>query len=333
MIFPGFDGGAEWGGSAFDPETRLLYVNANEMPWILEMLELPPPGRGGTLGARVYAQHCTVCHGVDRKGDPQGQFPPLTGLADRAKAKDVVALLENGKGVMPAFAFLSDTERAAVSAHVLGEREPDDAKGEAARAGRPYTHLGYNRFLDPEGYPAVKPPWGTLNAIDLDAGEIRLVGPARRGAGAHETRGSADRHRELRRADRHRRRPRVRGRDEGRALPRVRQGDREGPLGDRSCPPEATRLRRRTRRPAGSTSSSRPVEARWAPARATRTSPSPCPSESSLDEAEAHVPRPAVDDLLAGTDASVDAVDREGRGALDRGLVEAHGRGHVRLRA
>jgi quinoprotein glucose dehydrogenase len=173
MIFPGFDGGAEWGGSAFDPETRLLYVNANEMPWILEMMELPPPGEGGRLGARLYTQHCTVCHGLDRRGDPQGQFPPLTGLAERAKKPDVITLLERGKGVMPAFAFLPPAQIDAVASHVLGEPEPDHSKGEAAQSGRHYTHLGYNRFFDPEGFPAVKPPWGTLNAIDLDAGDIR----------------------------------------------------------------------------------------------------------------------------------------------------------------
>jgi quinoprotein glucose dehydrogenase len=176
VIFPGFDGGAEWGGSAFDPETRLLYVNANEMPWILEMRELPPPGRG-PLGARVYARHCAVCHGAAGQGDPQGQFPPLAGVAGRAGKAEIAALLERGKGVMPAFAFLTPAEREAVASHVLGEREPDDPGGEAARAGRPYTHLGYNRFLDPEGYPAVKPPWGTLNAIDLDLGEIRWSVP------------------------------------------------------------------------------------------------------------------------------------------------------------
>src|SRR5690606_12979336 len=37
IIFPGIDGGAEWGGPSFDPETGVLYVNANEMPWILTM--------------------------------------------------------------------------------------------------------------------------------------------------------------------------------------------------------------------------------------------------------------------------------------------------------
>jgi quinoprotein glucose dehydrogenase len=35
-----------------------------------------------------------------------------------------------------------------------------------------YTHKGYNRFLDPEGFPAIKPPWGLLIAIDLNRGEF-----------------------------------------------------------------------------------------------------------------------------------------------------------------
>jgi quinoprotein glucose dehydrogenase len=34
-----------------------------------------------------------------------------------------------------------------------------------------YRFTGYHRFLDPDGYPAVAPPWGTLNAIDLNTGE------------------------------------------------------------------------------------------------------------------------------------------------------------------
>ena len=175
VIFPGFDGGAEWGGSAYDPRTHVLYVNSNEMAWILEMKELT--GGEGPLGARVYAQHCTVCHGVDRRGDPQHQFPPLDNLAQKLKHEDVARLVEHGKGVMPSFGFLSGNEIEAVASHVLGEKENDHGAGEAAQAGRPYTHLGYNRFLDPDGYPAVRPPWGTLNAIDLDTGETRWSVP------------------------------------------------------------------------------------------------------------------------------------------------------------
>jgi len=177
VIYPGFDGGAEWGGSAFDPETRLLYVNSNEMAWILQMLELPPAGDGGPLGARVYAQHCTICHGVEKRGDPQGQFPRIDDLEGRLTPEDAVTILKEGKGVMPAFAFLSEAESEALVAHLYGEPEPESDAAHAAAAGRPYSHMGYNRFLDPDGYPAVKPPWGTLNAIDLDAGEIRWTVP------------------------------------------------------------------------------------------------------------------------------------------------------------
>jgi len=177
VIYPGFDGAAEWGGSAFDPETRLLYVNSNEMAWILQMLELPPAGEGGPLGARVYAQHCTVCHGIDKNGDPQGQFPGIADLKGRLEREDAVTLLKEGKGVMPAFGFLTDAESQALVAHIYSDPEPESGAANAAAAGRPYSHMGYNRLLDPDGYPAVKPPWGTLNAIDLDKGEIRWTVP------------------------------------------------------------------------------------------------------------------------------------------------------------
>ena len=178
VIFPGFDGGGEWGGSAFDPESGRLYVNANEMPWILTMVDVA--ARGESRGRAVYRQHCTACHGLDRQGAPQQASPPLTDLAPRFQKPDLVALLEKGKGVMPAFAFLSAEDKGAVASYLLGEEKPAEAEEEEEEApppGVPYTHTGYNRFLDPQGYPAVKPPWGTLNAIDLVKGTIAWTVP------------------------------------------------------------------------------------------------------------------------------------------------------------
>ena len=185
IIFPGFDGGAEWGGAAVDPQ-GVLYVNANEMPWILTMLDTS----GATsLGQQVFLQNCTGCHGVDRGGNKAANIPSLIELKQRLTRAQVVEVVTKGRAVMPSWAFLSEAQREAVAGYLLGEAETptrDSAPVAASPAANwvtyvsdlktasvppPYTHTGYNRFLDPDGYPAIKPPWGTLNAIDLNTGD------------------------------------------------------------------------------------------------------------------------------------------------------------------
>jgi quinoprotein glucose dehydrogenase len=177
IIFPGFDGGAEWGGAAVDPR-GILYVNANEMPWILTMVETKPKdGPILSSGEQIYAQICAACHGVNRSGDPARAFPSLEKIAEKLKKPDIVQLLDTGRGMMPSVAFLSTEQKEAVAGFLLGEapasRTPDQpaASGADVLLSEPYTHTGYNRWLDTNGYPAVKPPWGTLNAIDLNTGE------------------------------------------------------------------------------------------------------------------------------------------------------------------
>ncbi|HTH47236.1 MAG TPA: PQQ-binding-like beta-propeller repeat protein [Candidatus Limnocylindria bacterium] len=183
IIFPGFDGGAEWGGAAADPE-GILYVNANEMPWVLNMVETRQTG-GQPLssGEAIFNQICAACHGIDRNGNKAQNVPSLVGVAQRLKKPDVLALLKTGKGVMPSFDFLSEPQRQAVVDHLFGTTPPakpandpgrkEELGGEDALGNIPYTMTGYNRWLDTNGYPAIKPPWGTLNAIDLNTGEYR----------------------------------------------------------------------------------------------------------------------------------------------------------------
>ena len=71
VVFPGFDGGAEWGGPTFDPETGILYVNANEMGWLLTIKDIKPEPpkteNSGQAGLRLYDKHCVSCHAADRK--------------------------------------------------------------------------------------------------------------------------------------------------------------------------------------------------------------------------------------------------------------------------
>lgn len=273
IIFPGFDGGAEWGGSAADIKTGVLYVNANDVPWTGGLTENKP---GGGLGSNVYQSQCSICHGGDRKGAPPA-FPPLVDVDKRLSEAQITTVIQNGKGRMPSFPnvdkarltalleylktgkeepgawhaakalspnrqevdgatiynrncaichgddllgapsnypglvgtrgrltdaqilsnvhngkgrmpafklskaqdasllrFLGASElplvEAAVTSGASSKSEVESSIAPPGGAAR-FRFSGYRKFLDDEGYPAVVPPWGTLNAIDLNTGK------------------------------------------------------------------------------------------------------------------------------------------------------------------
>src|SRR6202030_2687721 len=167
VIFPGFDGGAEWGGSAFDPESGILYVNSNDMAWAVELAENtgdPRSGRG------IYQSQCTICHRDDMKGSPP-LFPSLVGVGNRLTQEAIRTTIQKGRGRMPAFPNLSVSEIDALLSYVSEGENKELSSSQPAPPPMRYRFSGYTRFLDPDGYPAVAPPWGTLNAINLNTGE------------------------------------------------------------------------------------------------------------------------------------------------------------------
>jgi quinoprotein glucose dehydrogenase len=178
VVFPGFDGGAEWGGSAFDPETGLYYVNANDLAWTSSIVEGTPGGgrRGGRAGVssrQLYVTNCAGCHGEDLAGQPP-QFPSLLNVRGRLSEQQVVTTIRQGGGRMAAFPNLSAAEATAIAQYVLNgmSRELESAAAPVdARINRKYRFTGYHKWLDPDGYPATAPPWGTLSAINLNSGE------------------------------------------------------------------------------------------------------------------------------------------------------------------
>jgi glucose dehydrogenase len=267
VIFPGFDGGAEWGGPAIDPATDVLYVNASEMAWLGGLI---PATQGGGPGAQVYESQCAMCHGPDRSGAPPA-FPSLVNVLGRLTVEQVTGNIKKGNGRMPSFPNIDDAklnalieflrtgsttsksdapkELGSVPVQQMTAQAPADKAGAAiyqdhcaichgdhmegiapafpmlvgvgdrlTRAQivdmiqngknqmppmpdmkgddlgtllhymgvaegtttktlygdydqEKYVFTGYHRFLDPEGYPAVGTPWGTLNAIDLKTGK------------------------------------------------------------------------------------------------------------------------------------------------------------------
>jgi quinoprotein glucose dehydrogenase len=164
VVFPGYDGGAEWGGSAFDPESALLYVNANEMAWTGGLAPSVPVKGGRTL----YLQSCASCHRDNRRGAPP-QIPSLVDITRRRPSRELFGIIRKGEGRMPGFPTLSDEEVAALVVYLKTGRSRAVSPTTPAIALK-YRFTGYKKFLDPDGYPAVAPPWGTLTAIDLDTG-------------------------------------------------------------------------------------------------------------------------------------------------------------------
>ena len=166
VIFPGFDGGAEWGGSAFDPETGVLYVNANEMPWRSSLAE----NKGGASGRQLYLTNCANCHGDTMQGAPP-QIPSLTSLRGKQTPSQIANIIRQGGGRMPSFPNLNDPDVSEIVQYVLSGENKELAGAEPSPINQKYRFTGYHKFLDQDGYPAVAPPWGTLNAINLNTGE------------------------------------------------------------------------------------------------------------------------------------------------------------------
>lgn len=162
MLFPGTDGGGEWGGAAYDPETGLLYVNSNEQPWIIRLVTQDTTS--------LYRNNCSGCHRDDLKGAPP-TFPSLVDVGKRRGKDELIKYITEGTGRMPGFSHLGRGVGEIVDFLLTGKDSGTVAQKDAYW--QKYRNEGYILFRDPEGYPPLTPPWGTLNAIDLNKGEIR----------------------------------------------------------------------------------------------------------------------------------------------------------------
>jgi quinoprotein glucose dehydrogenase len=187
-LYLGIGGGAEWGGNAADPE-GILYQNSNEMVWDLKMMDYKGAASPGdaspgeaSLGQLVYMRNCAACHRADRQGSGQ-EYPSLVQVGNRMSKDEIVGIVKSGRGRMPSFQHISDKERDELIGFLRNSEQKvlvaeshgaSEAPTEAKSAFPyipPYINNGWTRFFDPDGYPAIKPPWGTLNAIDLNTGE------------------------------------------------------------------------------------------------------------------------------------------------------------------
>ncbi len=179
----GTSGGAEWGGNAVDP-SGILFQNVSEIPTEIQMVDMADKLKASSsYGNTLYVTHCSACHGLDRKGNGLA-IPSLVGISNKLSSSDISNLFDTGRGRMPSFQHIRRNDREAIIRYILNQAPKVQLNDDGSEGGNlatpkdqdfpyepPYLHTGNNRVVDANGYPGIKPPWGTLNAVDLNTGE------------------------------------------------------------------------------------------------------------------------------------------------------------------
>jgi quinoprotein glucose dehydrogenase len=201
---PGFRGGFEWSGAAIDEKNGVLYAGANEIANLVQLVKLEDEDAVARLpmmkaGVVVYQQNCAPCHGSDRKGG--GPYPSLVDIKKKLSPAAALETIEKGRNKMPSFAGLPASHKEALLSFLFGlkkEQLPhvtvsaNEKNLKMPPGEKKYKIKGYIQLKDQSGYPGTKPPWGTLNALDLKTGKLiwkRSLGefPELAKRGIHET--------------------------------------------------------------------------------------------------------------------------------------------------
>jgi len=173
IIFYGVHGGAEWTGASFDPTTGWLYVSANELAWIESLTRAAPPSRRDPRlapGEKVFQANCAVCHGQDMQG--KGTAPALSALYQRFTEAQVAGILKTGRNGMPPIPLPEDQRLSLLAFLFARESAPASEQDHGETSAPVYRASAFTKLLDTQGLPGTRPPWGTLNAIDLNTGKL-----------------------------------------------------------------------------------------------------------------------------------------------------------------
>jgi quinoprotein glucose dehydrogenase len=183
---PGFRGGGEWSGASVDMETGIMYVGINDIANIVHLVERKDetPDELATMplanaGKILFERNCAACHGNDLKGNRS--FPPLFNIEKRYKPADLKGILQKPRGMMPSFNSLPEEDKDAITAFLFNLKDNGVYKAKVksinpeivnTQATKRYALKGYMQLKDQNGYFGTKPPWGTLNAVNLNTGDL-----------------------------------------------------------------------------------------------------------------------------------------------------------------
>lgn len=186
---PGNSGGANWGSAAVDPFDGSLYVVSMDLPCLLKLEpdEMRGASRGESIEQRghfLFESNCRLCHGADLKGSPPA-IPSLVGVGTRVTPGQIESIVRQGRGPMPGFPRFERTDLQSLIAFLLNpaaSAPPSRAARVLAAGGEPgparasgaVRYLsGFGFMMTSSGTAAIKPPWSSLTAYDLNTGTIK----------------------------------------------------------------------------------------------------------------------------------------------------------------
>ena len=152
-------------------------LSSEEILQLAEFLMDSIPQNENHPGAMLYGSgKCVECHGPQREGMNNGAIPALTNLEQNYHSvQEVKNVIKNGKNAMPGNEGYTDEELTLIAKFLLDI--PAEGGDDMQFSGPSYQTDRFERFLDHEGYPATRPPWGTMNAIDMNTGKIKWKVP------------------------------------------------------------------------------------------------------------------------------------------------------------
>ncbi|MBA4166327.1 MAG: PQQ-binding-like beta-propeller repeat protein [Chitinophagaceae bacterium] len=175
IVVPAAHGGANWGGASYNPHSGILFVNSTDVPWFQQLREIKSLVHDNQLqGKELFKKYCSSCHGMDRKGTNYG--PNIVNKVNKLSVPFLDNFIKKGAEPMPSFKHLPQVQLDAIISFIKNIEVKSQVGAGATTSespgDQPYGFSGYDFFNDEHGIPAIKPPFGTLNAIDLNKGEI-----------------------------------------------------------------------------------------------------------------------------------------------------------------
>lgn len=163
IVYYGLHGGAEWPGASVNPNTGALFVAANNVPAFLGLKpKITPKLDNSHDGHSAYQKHCKQCHGASLKGDVGPDISDSGYTFSPEKLKNIIIY---GLHSMPPVREITPAEINDLLAYLTSDLK-------TAKASFKYRRDEYRKLYDHEGFPGSKPPWGTLNRLNLTTGKI-----------------------------------------------------------------------------------------------------------------------------------------------------------------